>query len=328
MSEPLLSICIMSYDRPLELERCIRSIPYIDGAIEIVVRDDFSPKREEIIDMCNNLKRDDLQLAVANCNGGFDINFFEVIRLARGKFVMLCTDDDYFEVDGIKNLLDYLKDCTSGLILCPYFEVKEGLIMRDAGRVNRGKSRNRFNGKQLFDLILISGLIFRKERIPDYELSLVDGSIYSQVFLSLVVGSLSGFSYFDEVVVVCAEDGENGFVNSEDPKKRNRKHFLSNIGFHYGLIKAVKAAEGFLNVDGRIFDTFAREYSLRTFTGLMIAARHGRKATIEYWLHVRKLPLKLNSVAYFIFVFILIFGYGISKVLHANGKKFLSLIRQ
>lgn len=318
----------MSYNRPKELARCIGSIPYTDGKIEIIVRDDFSPKREEILNVCQNLKRDDLRVVVADSNGGFDRNFYEVIRLARGKFVMLCTDDDYFEGDGISDLLTYLQVCTSGLILCPYFEVKESLIMREPGRMNRDKIRNRFNGKQLFDLILISGLIFRKEEIPDYKLTLVEGSIYSQVFVSLIIGYLSGFSYFDKVVVICAEDGENGFANSEDPKKRNRKHFLSNIGFHYGLIKAVKAADDFLNADGRIFENFTREYNLRTSTGLMISARYGRKATIKYWLHLRKLPLQLNFISYFIFIFITIFGYRISKVLHASGKKFLSLVRQ
>lgn len=327
MNTPILSICIMSYNRPSELMRCIESIPENTNKIEIIIRDDASPKIDVIKKACSQLKRSDLKLVSAEHNGGFDKNFFEVLKLATGEFKLLCTDDDYFESDGLLKLVDYLERCDASVVLCPYFEVKQNRIMRKSLRNSRDKICKNFTGHQIFDLILISGLVFRSATIPEYKLEIVDGSVYSQVFLALICGYLSGFSYFDEVVVICAEDGENGFSNSDDPKKQDRKHFLSNLGFHYGLINAVNAADSFLFMNGEITKKFTLEYNLRSSTGLMIASRYGRRAVIEYWQNMMSLPIKIKISSYVFFILVVLLGHGCSKKLHSIGRNLMHIVR-
>ena len=48
MMNPLISICIPSYNRPVELLRLLDSIDCNFSDIEIVIREDFSPSRLKI----------------------------------------------------------------------------------------------------------------------------------------------------------------------------------------------------------------------------------------------------------------------------------------
>lgn len=316
----------MSYNRPKELKRCIESISPDLGQIEIIVRDDASPMQNEINKVVDELKRQNLRLELSKVNGGFDKNFKEIISIATGEYILTCTDDDYFETNNLEKLLTYLAACRSGLVLSSFYEIKKQRKMRTSNAIYNDIPHE-FNGQQIFDLILISGLIFRNSSIPDYDLELVNGTIYTQVFLSLVVGQSSGISYFNETIIICAEDGENGFQNSSDPKKQDRNHFLSNIGFHGGLARAVEAADTYLKADGKLISTFSSEYSIRVSTGLIIASRQSRMAAVEYWKNVRLLPIRMKNLSFFIFIFILLFGYNISNAVHSLMRSILHKIR-
>ena len=165
MNTPLLSICIMSYNRPKQLKRCIESIPSNLKQIEIFVRDDASPMQDKVKNVVDELDRPNLKLDLAKVNGGFDENFQKIINMANGEYILICTDDDYFEMGNLEKLLEYLKVCKTGLVLTSFYELKKRRKMRTSSAKYSNSSPREFNGQQIFDLILISGLIFRKSAI-------------------------------------------------------------------------------------------------------------------------------------------------------------------
>ncbi|NDB19550.1 MAG: glycosyltransferase [Proteobacteria bacterium] len=51
-----ISICIPSYNRPREIQRLLESVDCDPSEVEIVVCEDFSPRREEIRQKINLFK--------------------------------------------------------------------------------------------------------------------------------------------------------------------------------------------------------------------------------------------------------------------------------
>ena len=85
MDKYILSICIPSYNRPNELLRLLKSIPkstYKD--IEVVICEDYSPKRKEISRVVGDFDflKPDLKIRYFEneTNLGYDLNLKELIK--------------------------------------------------------------------------------------------------------------------------------------------------------------------------------------------------------------------------------------------------------
>lgn len=121
MSQPLLSICIPTYNRADILKENISLIQKQLADIDIL--------ELEII-VSNNCSKDHTEKVVSsfieegvpivyNCNSknlGADGNFLKAINLASGKYIYLLGDDDYLDDYVIKKLLDVLRYRECGLV--------------------------------------------------------------------------------------------------------------------------------------------------------------------------------------------------------------------
>jgi glycosyltransferase involved in cell wall biosynthesis len=132
--DPLVSVGIPTYNRPIYLQRaleCITGQTYKN--IEIIVSDNCSPgyETESVV---RKFMETDKRIRYFRQNeniGGLNGNF--VLEKAVGEYFMFAADDDEWDKDFIKNLLNGLlknKDCI--VAFCPYHYIDE------AGKI-RGK---------------------------------------------------------------------------------------------------------------------------------------------------------------------------------------------
>ena len=185
-----LSICIPSYNRPDELERLLNSIDASDTAsVEIVIREDNSPKRKEIRSMVEEYQSNtfyDVIYIENETNYGYDKNIRSLARTAQGKWVMFMGDDDVFVEDGLDKYLSFLKDHDElGYVLRRY------QTQNSDGQIEE----YRFADKHVFleagqnavveffrRSVIISGYTYRNECFDDYECEQFDGTLLFQLY--------------------------------------------------------------------------------------------------------------------------------------------------
>jgi glycosyltransferase involved in cell wall biosynthesis len=113
-SLPLLSVCIPAYNRPVWLQRALQSVinlnPQYCSEVEIVVSDDSTDPT------CGEVARHLLaswqgvgKYTANNPSLGMAENWNRAIAQARGKYVIVLHDDDFFLPRGIETLLNTLK---------------------------------------------------------------------------------------------------------------------------------------------------------------------------------------------------------------------------
>lgn len=109
--EPLLTICIPTYNREESLKQCVKSILYQKPPpnVEILICDNASPDGTE--KMVSNLLENNPNIRYIRneMNLGLDANVLKCLRNGRGKFLQLLSDDDFLDEGAISYLVDFLK---------------------------------------------------------------------------------------------------------------------------------------------------------------------------------------------------------------------------
>lgn len=112
MTEPFLSICIPSYNRPDTLIRLLSSIDtrYTEQ-IEVVICEDKSPKRVDIrkaVESFSKGSRYKILYFENETNLGFDQNWIELSKKASGEFLLYMGDDDGFIPGALDHYIEWL----------------------------------------------------------------------------------------------------------------------------------------------------------------------------------------------------------------------------
>lgn len=116
---PLVSIGIPAYNRPVELDRAVRSaLEQTHGEVEVVVSDDASPD-PDVASVLRALAAADHRVRVLSQphNLGHAANYQRVLECARGEFFMWLADDDWIEPEYVARCLAVLlRDPSAGLV--------------------------------------------------------------------------------------------------------------------------------------------------------------------------------------------------------------------
>lgn len=312
---PILTIGITSYKRIKELERCIKSIrtKYKDD-IEIIVSEDRSPLSHEIEELVNLLANDSqyqIRFTTNEVNLGYDMNLGSIIKKANGKYIFYMSDDDAFNDGFLDLLIPFLKfENQAGVIYAPF-------IYTDTGKKDRVRADSDFRitkgedsaSKYIYDSILFSGLVFRKEYVKNYDSSRFKNHNYFQVYMFLQMLFNYGGYYFSTPSVLCIGDGENAYGLSESSGGNvllaNRKSVKSNLEFNKNLIKVIRMFDEDENC--HVIDNFAKQYSLHSYSGLSIARNEGIQYFKEYWKILNGLDIKFYPItkAYYCMLYVL-----------------------
>ena len=112
-SSKLISICILSYNRPNTLLRLLKTIDVkFQNQYEIIVSDDFSPKQIEIEKTINEFSKSlniPVLLIKNKVNRGYDKNFNILVKKAKAQWLVFMGDDDEFVEGAIEKIILFLK---------------------------------------------------------------------------------------------------------------------------------------------------------------------------------------------------------------------------
>ena len=311
----LLTIAVTSYNRVNELIRCLESIDcekHIDE-IEVIISEDKSPKRNEIEKAVEEFKKKtkyEIVFHKNDINLGYDRNLKQLINLASSKYVLYISDDDMFLPGKIDHFVDVLSNKECALCYSPCFDEEHNRYARYYEKsfdIDRG---SQFVRKKIYDSILFSGLIFELDKVRTIDAERFLNMNYIQVYMFIHTLYKYGGYYDNEPLIWIKGDGENGYGQSESSIKNellaNRKHALSNLEFHKGLINVIKMADADLST--KFIKDFEKEYSRRSIVGMLNAALDSKETLRAYWKKMKSLDLNLTIIARLYYCFLSVFG--------------------
>ena len=106
----LLSICIPTYNRGHLALKHVQEILNIESQdIELVVSNNGSQVKKECYEQIKNIQDSRLNYFEFNENQGFLINLCQVIKLSKGDFCMLLSDEDGIIAENLPLYLDKIR---------------------------------------------------------------------------------------------------------------------------------------------------------------------------------------------------------------------------
>lgn len=326
MDKYILSICIPSYNRPNELFRLLKSIPkstYKD--IEVVICEDYSPKRKEISRVVGDFDflNPDLKIRFFEneINLGYDLNLKELIKKANGEFIMYMGDDDTFKSENVPDYLNFLKqNLEVGYILRRYSIIHINNKKEDFRYFNTDKFFNPGIESMLVMIrrsVFISGFCFKRVYVKDFfNTDYFAGTLLYQLFLCSELCINFKSAYCDIPITVMNEShrGIPEFGNSSSEKDLYKPGTIT-IQNSINFVKSFLKITGYIDKKYKIDSTspFLTSFSKYSYPILSIQREKGIKVFINYKRELLKnIPLNKTFHFYLYYYSLIILGKKMS----------------
>jgi glycosyltransferase involved in cell wall biosynthesis len=339
-----LTVGIISYNRPHELVRCLQSVLPIPSNVEVLICDDFSPKRDEIASLVKKLQEshNNINFIINEKNYGYDKNLYNVLELASGEFVLLLGDDDMLESHALINLIENLSsfDINTAFLRVRCSDSLLNRIGRSSITYERNYQSTKYfppeeiyvRGDHIYHSILFSGLIFKRESVLTLKGN-IEGffsSIYIQVALFGLLCSKHGSYFLEGPGIMIGSDGENGFglndaADERDIQLRDRDSVVANLNYQVRLIEVMKRISSFTS--RRVFDVFIREYRIRFVKAAWTSRKRGLKDFYDFFTYSRKLRIEVGWKVFLILMSFFIIPKSLLGILLESAENFIHLRR-
>lgn len=328
----LLSICIPSYNRPEEISRLLRSIDIQEyKKIEIVICEDFAPKREQVKNAINEFKKIskyDVIYIENKTNLGYDKNLRECIKSAKGKWIMYMGDDDTFIPNAMDAYLDFLeKHNELGYILRSYRALHEdGSVEEFKYYDNTCFFPSGFNTyvKLFRKSVFISGFSFRREYALENMTDRFDGSLLYQLYILAEICMKYPAAYYGVPITQMTDEGIPYFGTSESEKKLYTPGTATvdnSINFIRNFFRITEFMDKKYGIESTKY--VKTDISKYAYPVLSIQRKRGRKVFIGYQHRLQRLGIA-NTVYYYIYYWgLLVFNEKICNGIIRGIKKFL-----
>lgn len=318
---PLLSICIPSYNRPNQLLKLLYSIDYpFYDEIEIIICEDKSPQREQIIKVVNDFRltsKFGCKLFLNETNLGYDENIKELIKKSSGVYVMYMGDDDTFKKNSLLEYVNFLKhNLNLGYVLRRY------TVIHSNGRIEEFKyfETNCFfePGLDAFNAlfrksVFISGFCFKREYVQAYfDTDRFNGTLLYQLFLcaNLVLKYPSAYC---DIPITVMDDNSRGVPEFGTSINESSKYTPGKISIQNSInfMKSFLVITKYIDVQYQLDVTkyFLKDLSKYSYPVLSIQRDSGVFNFIKYNTLLKK-EININSsfLYYFYFYTLLFFG--------------------
>jgi hypothetical protein len=238
-------------------------------------------------------------------NLGFDANLRELIRQAKGDYVIFMGDDDYFVRDNLKTYIQFLKENQQlGYVLKTWLQ-----------RHPNGWDEpfNYFNGRKFFPAgtstyislfrisVFISGFTFRREFALPYLIDRFDGTLLYQIYLlaEIVLNYPSAFCEIPLTIQETHKTDAPQFGSSEKERSIYTPGEITidnSINFLKGFFKISEYIdEKYMIQSTHVLRTLFSKYSYN-----VLAIQRNRKR-IVFYRYVRRLAeeVGLNKTYHF-----------------------------
>jgi len=327
-----ISICIPSYNRPETLRRLLNSIDAkIEPELEVVIYEDKSPKREEIRAVVEKFKKEKNYRTIYRenkTNLGFDKNLKELIRNARGEWIVFMGDDDDFAPQALDKLMVFLKRHPAlGYVLKSHLAYEE----------NRKAEKFRYYGATKFfepgpnsyialfrKSVFISGFIIRRELILPYLIDEFDGTLLFQLYLLAETTLKHPSAYFDEPLTRAYREGNRPFFGMAESEKKLYTPGAITIENSINFLKGFFKITQFIDQKHNLNSTSAIKKDMSKYFYPSLAIQRNKGIRI-FWDYVKKLnQLGFNITFYYYLYVILLIIFG--KRICDNGIRILKNI--
>lgn len=325
-----LSICIPSYNRPDELERLLNSIDASDtDLVEIVIREDNSPKRKEIRSKVERYRANtfyDVVYIENESNYGYDKNIRSLAQTAQAKWVMFMGDDDVFVEGGLDKYLSFLKKHDElGYVLRRYqvenfdgqteeYRFADKHVFLEAGQ----NAIVEFFRRSVF----ISGFTYRNECFNDYECEQFDGTLLFQLYIQ-ATACLNRPSAYCDILITKSIEGGTPFFGVSEAEKDLYESGVNTLNNSINFLKQVRVlTEGFDKKNGTtITPGVLKSYSKYSYGYLHEHRDDGIKVFIRYAKEVKRIGMGNSVYFYVYFLMLLLLGKRKSQNMIRQMKK-------
>jgi len=332
----LLSIVILSYNRPLQLERILCKFENIEnGRFNIIIKDDVSPLINEIEQVYKKY-RDKLAVEVRLYNNelnlGYDKNLISSFDITESEYVFLLSDDDYIEGREMERLISVLSKREEKFYFTPYTDKLSGVINRVFSEsIDHNETLIDFSSV-IYNSILFSGLIYHRKTVLGLNLdrAFLSNCIYTQVYLAaIIIYNTKSFGVVPSGVLFLGGDGDSFFGKNESAKNSelltDRNKLTSNLNYQPFLLSVVDKIASMTNPDIRRL--FLKEYKKRLISYGLRARSHGLKSYLVFLKAYMKsnIPFFIIPFSFYMTFFLIaakwakkINDFGIKKSRHSG----------
>ena len=232
--EKLLTVSIAAYNVELFLAQALDSCLLSDfpDALEVLIVNDGSKDSTPQIAQEYCEKYPQTFRLLNKENGGYGSTVNLSMQKATGKYYRLLDGDDWFDLDGLKALLQVLPNCDSDLILTPCYRVHEGTGERV---LNYGSWKNCV-GKTLAMEELPRGcflsmwhLTVRTALLREHPFVLPELRLYTdQLFVAYSTAYAKNLTFLTEPLY-CYRVGRDGQSVSKENRFKNRRQAIAGV---------------------------------------------------------------------------------------------------
>lgn len=318
MNNPLISICIPSYNRPEEILRLLKSIDAKNNVsdLEIVICEDKAPRREEVRKSVNGFIAETpfvVKYIENEQNCGYDHNLRNLINNASGDFILFMGDDDMFIPGMLEEYIKFVKlHSNCGYILRSYQNISADgsvAIFRyfDTDKVFEPSDDIYVS---MFDKsVFISGFTIKRSYAKLYETDQFDGSLLYQLYLLAEVCRLYPSAYYNTPITQAVEGGTPFFGSSEsekdlyDPGEISVKNSINFMQWYVKVIDYI--ANKYHNDTNKQIKLNMSKYS---YTFMCVQRHRGIKIFNQYVSELRSMGFGGSVYFYLYYLGLLLFG--------------------
>ena len=310
-TNPFVSICILSYNRPEMLLRLLQTIDTRrKGEIELVICEDCSPRQQEIREVVEKFRVNQSYPVLYfenQKNLGYDGTLCELVKHASGTWLVFMGDDDEFVPDAFDKVLGFLDHHPElGYVLKSHYTIYDG---------NR-KERFRYYGNSVFfppgldayielfrKSVFIAGFIIRREYAAPFLTNRFDGTMLIQLYLLAEVVLRYPSAYFDEPFTqqYASREHNVGDVMFD----REKKEFIPRrptLEISLNFLKSFAAITDYIDHTHHIDSTplIKKDMSKYFYPNLAVHRDAGLRVFFQYVRELNKLGFNLSFYTTFI----------------------------
>lgn len=312
-----LSICIPSYNRPKELKRALESIDVEKHAddIEIVICEDFAPKRIEVRKVVDEFKKQSpyvVNYVENEVNYGHGKNWRQCSKQSHGEYLIYMGDDDAFIKGALDTYIDWLLEHRNlGYVLRSYINVD------DKGKLNYFRY---YSGDKVFEpgvkpyteffykSVLMSGYTIKREYALPYTTDELDGTLFFQLYLLAEVCLRYPSGYCNTPIAQWISDGTMYFGTNAKEKElytpgkssASNPHILDNF---FKISQYIDKEHGIESTS-----LLKKELSKYIYPYMSMQRKYGMKHMNAYCKELKKMGLAITPYFYIYYVGLTLFG--------------------
>ena len=323
-----ISVGIPNYSRPEELKLLLQSIA--NQSImpdEIIISDDFSPNWEYISNIIQKFAEEvsptEVVILRNEANVGYDANLRTLINNTKSDYLLLIGNDDLLSTDCVAHLKSVLNVSKFAMYSRSFYKFSNNDADFGLSRQHHKSELipTHYGSEKALQLsAYVGGLLLNVEWANKLDTDRFDGTLYYQIYLSLIAFLSNSLYYIDHPIVSARCDGvplfgQNGFEihhipgqYTADGRVQMWKSLIEIEDYVFSVLQVTDVRKNFRHmISGRFSFHIFEGYALRSRRDLVelyfkLFSNGFARALAPHLFFILVFILKRRSLFFFHFV--------------------------